>query len=254
MCQWCLKKHNLLVCLVVGITLASSYHFTHNNWWQVNTSKWAVNNDDEQTFEAEISTLRECDTCCGILLLKTVTERSIVHFPQFKDVTKYISRQLQHRNIYTHSVYPSMCPHIPTIKILKQPKTLNNKTCFMAITVEKPQWSSKRVQNVTQWDSSLTSNKHVNLTSSNTLRSGGKRREASDLTTAYNVCSALCWQSGSVTRTASRRTGISCGQLRGQSRRAIFPIKTDNCTAIWHNKNSMFTGTFYIHCYLYNVY
>ena len=32
---------------------------------------------------------------------------------------------------------------------------------------------------------------------------------------------------------ASRRTGMSCGQLRGQSRRAIFPIRTDNCTAIW---------------------
>ena len=88
-----------------------------------------------------------------------------------------------------------------------------------------------------------------NLTSSNTMRSAGKRREASDFTTENNVCSALCWHSGSVTRMASSRAGISCGQLRGQSSRAILPIKTDNCTAIWTQHKQFYMSLCHVYSY-----
>lgn len=106
---------------------------------------------------------------------------------------------------------------------IKRQFTVNNKIAYQQLFSNHTSWH--HITNM------LQQNKNV-LTSSKTTRSAGKRREASDFTTEYNVCSALCWHSGSLTRMASSRAGISCGQLRGQSRRAIFPIKTDNCTAI----------------------
>jgi len=49
----------------------------------------------EQTFKTEIGTINKRDACCSICLLQTVTHGSIVRFPQFKDVTKYVCCQLQ---------------------------------------------------------------------------------------------------------------------------------------------------------------
>ena len=56
--------------------------------------------NNKQTFEAEISTVTVSDTRLSVLLFQTITECSIVHFPQLKYVTKYVPSELQHRNTY----------------------------------------------------------------------------------------------------------------------------------------------------------
>ena len=82
-----------------------------------------MNKDMKQTLETEVGTIRECETRCSITLLQTVIEGSVVGFPQFKDETKNVSRQLQYRNIYEpNTTHTTVHHHIP-----KQQKQLNNK-------------------------------------------------------------------------------------------------------------------------------
>jgi len=59
--------------------MIASYHNHDGNIKSPNRAD--VNEDNKQTFEAEISTITECDSSCSIVLFQTVTESSIVNFP-----------------------------------------------------------------------------------------------------------------------------------------------------------------------------
>lgn len=73
-------------------------------------------------------TITEHDTRRSIVPLKTVTKRSIIGFPHFKDVIKYVSRQLHHKSMHTR--------HSPSYSKTKQ--TVKNKLAYGPCCMEIP--------------------------------------------------------------------------------------------------------------------